>query len=128
MSATLGPIGQIAYTVSDVPSSVAFYRDAVGLKLLFEAPPGLAFFDCGGVRLMLSKPEGDFKPGSSAVIYFRVTGIESAHQVLKQRGVIPSTAVRQSGFRTLDDAARAEAAAIMDDLADLMLPAYTHRR
>ena len=88
MSATLGPIGQIAYTVSNVPSSVAFYRDAVGLKLLFEAPPGLAFFDCGGVRLMLSKPEGDFKPGSSAVIYFRVTGIESAHQVLKQRGVL----------------------------------------
>ena len=37
---------------------------------------------------MLSKPEGDFKPGSSAVIYFRVTGIESAHQVLKQRGVL----------------------------------------
>jgi 4-hydroxy-tetrahydrodipicolinate synthase len=42
--------------------------------------------------------------------------------------VIETDAVRQSGFRALDDAARAEAAAIMDDLADLMLPAYTHRR
>ena len=49
MSASLGPIGQIAYTVSDVPRAVAFYRDAVGLTLLFEAPPGLAFFDCDGV-------------------------------------------------------------------------------
>ena len=88
MSASpLGPIGQIAYTVSDVPRAVAFYRDAVGLKLLFEAPPGLAFFDCGGIRLMLSQPEGDFKPGSSAVMYFRISDIESTQRALKGRGV-----------------------------------------
>jgi 4-hydroxy-tetrahydrodipicolinate synthase len=55
-------------------------------------------------------------------------GMPLMKEVLKQRGVIPSAAVRQSGFRALDAAARAEAAAIMDDLADLMLPAYTHRR
>ena len=83
----LGAIGQIAYTVADVPRSVAFYRDAVGLKLLFEAPPGLAFFDCGGIRLMLSQPEGDFKPGSSAVIYFRVSDIEATQNALVRRGV-----------------------------------------
>lgn len=87
MPATLGPIGQIAYTVSDVPRAVAFYRDAVGLTLLFEAPPGLAFFDCGGIRLMLSKPEGDFKPGSSAVTYFRATDIEGTQRAMKERGV-----------------------------------------
>jgi methylmalonyl-CoA/ethylmalonyl-CoA epimerase len=87
MSATLGPIGQFAYTVSDVSAAVAFYRDAVGLKLLFEAPPGLAFFDCGGIRFMLSKPEGDFKPGSSAVVYFRVTDIEGTQRAMKTRGV-----------------------------------------
>jgi methylmalonyl-CoA/ethylmalonyl-CoA epimerase len=87
MSASLGPIGQFAYTVSDVPRSVAFYRDALGLKLLFEAPPGLAFFDCAGIRFMLSQPEGDFKPGSSAVIYFRISGIEETQKVLKSRGV-----------------------------------------
>ena len=75
MSSTIGSIGQIAYTVSNVPRSVAFFRDAVGLKLLFEAPPGLAFFDCAGIRLMLSQPEGDFKPGTSSVAYFRVTDI-----------------------------------------------------
>jgi methylmalonyl-CoA/ethylmalonyl-CoA epimerase len=86
-STTLGTIGQIAYTVSDVSQSVAFYRDAMGLKLLFEAPPGLAFFDCGGIRLMLSKPEGAFSPGSSTVLYFRVSGIEGTHHSLMQRGV-----------------------------------------
>jgi methylmalonyl-CoA/ethylmalonyl-CoA epimerase len=87
MSASLGPIGQIAYTVSDVPRSVAFYRDAVGLTLLFEAPPGLAFFDCGGVRFMLSKPEGEYSPGASTVTYFRVTDIEATHEMLASRGV-----------------------------------------
>jgi predicted enzyme related to lactoylglutathione lyase len=88
MSASpLGPIGQIAYTVSDVPRSVAFYRDAVGLKLLFEAPPGLAFFDCGGIRFMISQPENEFKPGASAVMYFRISDIEATHKALKGRGV-----------------------------------------
>jgi methylmalonyl-CoA/ethylmalonyl-CoA epimerase len=88
MPASLGPIGQIAYTVSNIPKAVAFYRDALGLKLLFEAPPGLAFFDCAGIRLMLSRPEGDFKPGgSSTVMYFRISDIEDTHKALKARAV-----------------------------------------
>ena len=82
-----GPIGQIAFTVSDVATAVAFYRDAVGLPLLFEAPPGLAFFDCGGIRLMLSQPEGEFKPGAGSVIYFRISGIERTKESLAARGV-----------------------------------------
>ncbi|MGO9230375.1 MAG: VOC family protein [Bryobacteraceae bacterium] len=41
----LSSIGQIAITISDLERAVAFYRDALGVKLLFEAP-GLAFFDC----------------------------------------------------------------------------------
>ena len=83
-----GAVGQIALTVADVPRAVAFYRDALGLPLLFEVPPGLAFFNCGGIRLMLSAPEGDFKPGgNSAVIYFRVTDIEAMHAQLRSRGV-----------------------------------------
>src|ERR1041385_1477851 len=88
MPASLGPIGQIAYTVSDVPRSVAFYKEAMGLELLFQAPPGLAFFDCGGIRLMLSQPEGEFKPGgSSAVMYFRISDIEGTAKAMKSRGV-----------------------------------------
>jgi methylmalonyl-CoA/ethylmalonyl-CoA epimerase len=87
MSASLGAIGQVAYTVSDVKRAVPFYRDAVGLRLLFEAPPALAFFDCGGVRLMLSQPEGEFKPGASSVVYFRTTDIEGTHTAMQSRGV-----------------------------------------
>jgi len=87
MHTALGPIGQIAITVADVRRSVEFYRDALGLALLFEAPPGLAFFDCGGIRLMLSRPEGEFRPGSSSVVYFRVTDIEGTARAMKSREV-----------------------------------------
>jgi methylmalonyl-CoA/ethylmalonyl-CoA epimerase len=81
----LGPIGQIALTVKDAAQSLAFYRDALGLKFLFDAP-NLAFFDCGGVRLMLSStPE----PGKySSVVYFKVNDIERAQRILSGRGVL----------------------------------------
>lgn len=55
-------------------------------------------------------------------------GMPLMKEVLKMRGVIGSSAVRQSGFRALDEAARDEAAAIMDELSDLMLPEHAHRR
>lgn len=83
----LGPIGQIALTVSNVERAVAFYRDALGLPLLFQAPPGLAFFACGGVRLMLSAPEGEFKPGLSSALYFRVADIAGTHAALRAKAV-----------------------------------------
>ena len=51
-------LGQVALTVSDVPRSTAFYRDAVGLRFQFAAGPSLAFLDLGNARLMLSAPEG----------------------------------------------------------------------
>ncbi|HET9426064.1 MAG TPA: VOC family protein [Gemmatimonadaceae bacterium] len=87
MASSLGPVGQFAFTVADVPRAVEYYRDALGLPLLFQAPPGLAFFDCGGIRLMLSRPEGEFKPGSSSVLYFRVSDIVGTHRALAGRGV-----------------------------------------
>ena len=84
----LGPIGQIALAVPDVASAVRFYRDDLGLRLLFEAPPGLAFFDCGGIRLMLSAPEnGQAAAPSTGAIYFRVADIRAAHAALSARGV-----------------------------------------
>ena len=51
-------IGQIAVPVADLDRAVAFYAEVLGLRFLFRAPPGLAFFDCGGVRLMLTREEG----------------------------------------------------------------------
>ncbi|HEX5408246.1 MAG TPA: VOC family protein [Gemmatimonadaceae bacterium] len=80
-------LGQVAVTVQDVERSTHFYRDAVGLPFLFAAPPGLAFFDMGGVRLMLTAPEGAFTPGSSTVLYLRVGDIMAAHAAMSARGV-----------------------------------------
>jgi predicted enzyme related to lactoylglutathione lyase len=83
----LGAIGQIANTVTDVPRAVAFYRDAMGLtQLPIPAPPTMAFFECGGTRLMLSLPEPGFAGGGS-VLYFRVEEIQSAYELLSSRGV-----------------------------------------
>ena len=82
---TLSYIGQIAVTVKDVERATAFYRDRLGMRHLFTAPPGLSFFDCGGVRLMLSRPEGP--PHGNSILYFRVPDIQSAHDALAGRGV-----------------------------------------
>lgn len=81
----LSTIGQIAIKVQELERAVAFYRDRLGMKFLFQAPPGLAFFDAGGVRLMLSRPEGE--SGGTSVLYFRVDDIQDSTATLKERGV-----------------------------------------
>jgi methylmalonyl-CoA/ethylmalonyl-CoA epimerase len=80
-------LGQIAINVKDVERAAAFYQDVLGLKLLFKAPPGLAFFDCGGVRLMLDRGEKPEFDHPSSVLYFAVPDIQSAYSKLKDRGV-----------------------------------------
>ncbi len=77
-------IGQIAINVHDTARAVDFYRDALGLKLLFTAG-NLAFFDCGGVRLMLSTPERPEFDHPSSILYFRVADIQSAFARLVER-------------------------------------------
>ena len=81
-------IGQIAIPVADLERAVAFYSAVLGLRLLFRAPPGLAFFDCGGVRLMLSRPEGADTPARAGILYYLVADIGAAHAALLERGVI----------------------------------------
>ena len=84
---SLNTIEQIALNAHDIDRAVAFYRDKLGMKHLFSVPPNLAFFDCDGIRLMLSlpaKPEFDH-PGS--IIYFNVADIKEAHATLSERGV-----------------------------------------
>jgi methylmalonyl-CoA/ethylmalonyl-CoA epimerase len=83
----LSAIGQIAMVVHDVPRAVQFYRDALGMRLLFEVPPKMAFFDCAGIRLMLSLPEGAESDHPGSVLYFRVEDIAAAHTSFKERGV-----------------------------------------
>jgi methylmalonyl-CoA/ethylmalonyl-CoA epimerase len=87
----LSRIGQIAITVADLPRAVAFYRDVLGMAFLFEAPPALAFFDCGGVRLMMSLPEQEGSVAGqqfASIIYYSVADIQQAAAVLGSRGVI----------------------------------------
>ena len=82
----LSRIHQISMRVHDVERAVAFYRDTLGMPFLFAFPPRLAFFDCNGVRLMLSTPEPEFDhPGS--ILYFAVDDITATHATLASRGV-----------------------------------------
>lgn len=83
----LQQIAQIAVNVKDVSRAVAYYRDVLGLKLLFEVPPKMAFFLCGGVRLMLSLPETAEYDHPGSILYYKVTDIEGTAAALKTRGV-----------------------------------------
>jgi DNA-binding CsgD family transcriptional regulator/catechol 2,3-dioxygenase-like lactoylglutathione lyase family enzyme len=83
MQTQLGPIGQIARSVSDTAASEAWYRDVLGLKHLYTFGP-LSFFDCGGTRLMLSQERG---ATAESLLYLQVGNIVAAHDALKQRGV-----------------------------------------
>src|SRR5580704_19242238 len=88
MAASLGiaNIGQISIIVKNVDRATAFYRDVLGLPLLFTVP-SMAFFDCGGVRLMLgtaSSPEYDHP---SSILYFRIADIQAGYQRLVENNV-----------------------------------------
>ncbi len=80
-------IGQVAINAHDVERAATFYQDGLGLKLLFKAGPGLAFFDCGGVRLMLTRPEKPEHDHPSSILYFAVPDIQAAHANMKSKGV-----------------------------------------
>ncbi|HEY0781049.1 MAG TPA: VOC family protein [Thermoanaerobaculia bacterium] len=82
----LTTIGQIAINAHDVERATAFYRDVLGLRFLFAAP-GLAFFDCSGVRLMLSKAEKPEFDHPASILYYKVDDLEAACTALAERGV-----------------------------------------
>jgi methylmalonyl-CoA/ethylmalonyl-CoA epimerase len=84
----LGNIGQIGLTVSDLEKAVVFYRDSLGLTHLFSAPPAMAFFAAGEVRLMLSQPEKPDSERFGCALYFKVADIQAARDALASRGVI----------------------------------------
>ena len=80
-------IGQLAVNATDLKATVAFYRDVLQLPLLAEIdPPGLAFFQCGEVRLMLSVPTSPELQHPSSIIYFQVADLESSFDMLKAAG------------------------------------------
>jgi predicted enzyme related to lactoylglutathione lyase len=82
----ISSIGQISIITHDLPRATAFYRDVLGLPLLFTAG-SMAFFDCGGVRLMLGPASAPELDHPSSILYFRVPDIEVAHRRLIEMGV-----------------------------------------
>jgi catechol 2,3-dioxygenase-like lactoylglutathione lyase family enzyme len=110
----LATIGQIHLSVSDVDASVAFYRDVLGLPLLFRVPKQpMAFFDCDGVRLYIGQPETeDYR--TRGMVYFSVPDLGEAFATLSERGVTfmdephvvhknEHSEIRMAFFRDLDD-------------------------
>jgi len=80
-------VGQILIPVDDFATGVAFYRDILGLPFLFSAPPQMAFFDCGGVRLLVGVTPSGQAPQRGSAIYFSVGDIHAAFASLKHNGV-----------------------------------------
>ena len=84
---TLSQIGQIFVSAKDLDRAIEFYRDILGMTFLFQAPPGMAFFDCGGIRIMLGVPDREELQHPASVIYYKVDDIEKIYEVFSGRGV-----------------------------------------
>ena len=86
---SLSRIKQIALPVREITAATRFYRDTLGMRHLFDAPPALSFFDCGGVQLMLAGPDAQGKDGEQqhAVLFYDVSDIKDVHGKIKSSGV-----------------------------------------
>ncbi|MSN98375.1 glyoxalase [Bacillus paralicheniformis] len=79
-------VGQIGVPVKDMERAAAFYQDVLGLSLLFQTDR-MAFFECGGLRLLLSLPEKDEFAHASSVIYFQVEDLPAVYNEIATKGV-----------------------------------------
>lgn len=84
---TLSQIAQIFVNVKDLDRAIAFYRDMLGMRFLFTAPPGMAFFDCGGIRIMLGRADRPEIDHPASIIYYKVDDIEKVYEIFNARGV-----------------------------------------
>lgn len=85
-SSVIQKIGQIAIPIKNLERAIEFYKDVLGLPLLFNTE-NMAFFECNGQRLLLSLPEKDEFANSSSVIYFQVEEIKKSVERLIEKGV-----------------------------------------
>src|SRR5712671_2716610 len=83
----LEQIGQISVNAHDIDRASKFYKETLGIKHLFTVPGRMAFFDCGGIRLMLAIPERPDLDHPGSILYFKVQDIERTHEALAARGV-----------------------------------------
>ena len=84
---SLSAIKQVTVNARDLPRATAFYRDSLRIRHLFDAPPQMSFFDCGGIRLLVGVAEKPEFAHPSSILYFDVADIDAAHADLKGRGV-----------------------------------------
>jgi methylmalonyl-CoA/ethylmalonyl-CoA epimerase len=87
MTTGLSRIGQIAMPARNLDRAVAFYRDTLGIRFLFQAPPKMAFFDCGGVRLLIGEPESEESERPGSILYFVTDDIAATHAAFTAKGV-----------------------------------------
>jgi len=83
----LSRIGKIFVNVKDLDRAITFYRDTLGMTFLFQAPPNMAFFDCGGIRLMLGIADRPEINHIASIIYYKVDDIERVYEVFNAAGV-----------------------------------------
>ena len=79
-------IGQIGVPIKNMENAIEFYKNILGLSLLFSTD-NMAFFECNGQRLLLSFPEKKEFANASSVIYFQVEDIKKSYEELIERGV-----------------------------------------
>jgi catechol 2,3-dioxygenase-like lactoylglutathione lyase family enzyme len=82
----LSKVAQIALTTQNLAAAIAFYRDTLGLKLLFEVP-GMAFLDAGGVRLMLGEAKLSAPLQNNTYVYFDAGDWNETEAALEARGL-----------------------------------------
>ena len=80
-------IGQLLVPVSNLDRAMTFYRDTLGLRHLFSAPPQMAFFQCGDIRLLVGVPPAGQAAQRGSAIYFQVADIEAVYRTLSGKGV-----------------------------------------
>ncbi len=81
-------VAQLLIPIDDFEKGVAFYRDTLGIPFLFAAPPQMAFFNCGGIRLLVGVMPAGEKAQRGSAIYFQVADIAAVHAELKGKGVV----------------------------------------
>lgn len=82
----VGGLAQVAISVRDLDASLVFYRDVLGLRFLFRAPPSLAFLQCGSTRIMLSAQAGE-EPASHPILYYDVPDLQRALAAIRNHDV-----------------------------------------
>ena len=80
-------VGQLLIPVTDLERAIAFYRDSLGLRFLFSAPPQMSFFQAGSVRLLVGVPESSRFSMRGSMVYFKVADIQEVFDTLQSRGV-----------------------------------------